>query len=90
MAKPDFLALYRSKTPYNENDILLDNLASIRQEKLEKMAKAFCMRIANHEDIAALKGEEIIEFDRLFRPLIIASQKQRKLLMLNRGLSTKN
>lgn len=81
MTHPDFLALYRCKTPYNLEDTLLDTLAWIRQEKLERLAKSFCLAIAKHERYADLKGEEIAKFDELIRPILMASQKQRKLMM---------
>ncbi len=81
MFLPDFLALYRCKTAYNPEDTLLDTLASIRQERLDRIARAICLRVAKHENYAALKGDDINKFDELIRPLIMASQFQRRMLV---------
>lgn len=81
MRRPDFLALYRCKTPYNQEEILTDTIAWIRQEGLEPLAKQFCEKVAKHDRIDELQGQQIEQFDELIRPLLVASHKQRKLLM---------
>ncbi|WP_420415091.1 hypothetical protein [Roseibium sp.] len=89
MPKPDFLALYRCKTPYNYEETLLDTIAWVRQEHLEPIAKEFCKKIADHDRLTDLEGEQIIQFDEYLRPLLMASNKQRKLMMLKGITSNK-
>lgn len=84
MRHPDFLSLYRCKLPYNSSDILIDILASVRQENLDRLAITFCLKIAGHERYSKLEGEQIAQFDDLIRPFVMASQMQRKLLVQNR------
>ncbi|EFO31526.1 putative 3-dehydroquinate synthase [Roseibium sp. TrichSKD4] len=69
--------LYKNKSPYNPSDILLDTLASIRQEKLDGIAQAICYRVARHYQVDQLTDEQVIQFDDLIRPLIMASRLQR-------------
>jgi len=81
MWRPDFIALYRCKKPYNLEDTHSDNLAWIRQEECYGLAKSFSLAVSGHERYSDLKGDEILRFDDLLRPFLMASQKQRKLLM---------
>ncbi len=81
MRRPDFLALYRCKTPYNPDEILIDNIAWIQKEKLEVIAEQMCFQVAGHTHLRALAGDQVIKFDKLIRPLLVASDQQRKLLM---------
>ncbi|MBO6756981.1 MAG: hypothetical protein JJ902_11700 [Roseibium sp.] len=73
----DYQSIYKNKKAYNLEDILLDTLASIRQEQLAIMAEVICYRVAKHHDPSNLKGHEIQRFDELIRPLIMASRLQR-------------
>lgn len=84
MKYSDFLVLYRCKTAYNQDDLKLDTLASIRQEKLDGLAKAFSLKVAKHERFDELRDRELVELDDLIRPFVQASRLQRKFLMYER------